>query len=1025
MSKDLYKLAAKRDELLLAEIAAWLHMIGKYQEGFLLRKEIKLPQEIETNNKHLFEFFTRDRTQPFWENYCFLDFITKHREAGNAKKDQSNKFTYIEKLLIDAHGRGSGTDKGILNGNSYKQQEGDNRYLSSAFGWEEESLDLNLIEEKRSKLYRYLDKEIGGIERKLDDSKLSHDDWKKWRDKFCRRLKEEFSWTIADTRYPINDVSLWDQTASTVAFFKVLLAKTILCDISVKTNPLIVQQRFRVLQIMIGGMDYLSNSARIADLLFRRNLINDGFNRVKDLLEVEYPLGYEIYRDMNRIAFLVPDIDDLLTIKDSKDNKRLGLRELIINYFEEVTEGEISINEISLSEKGTRNVFYVGNELIKSTGNYSPTAGLLQNCWQDMQANRCAVCQIRPCGYMAESLEKNKNIIRERMKSVAYKRKVCVHCLKRMAGRSERWATEQKNTTIWLDEVADQNGRIALVVAKFDLSRWQNGEMISTIRNIAEVDIKAKNKEEKVTYNQLYGDIERNIKNRATTLGSFISDPKKILENKWREMTLEGAIDLLIKDEDLRVVSEEKLTEAEKLALAIWRKTPSFARIRRIWETTRSFWRSIADGFSNMVGQRPSRIKIEGDFISNGSNKILPFNSYIAETSSGLRFTVVCTVSPDESQKNKCEFLIGENLQWLAFKLGAEEKEATHYCAAVNYLLRRLKDEKFYLSEFEQMDQRIGELSDINISCDPTAYLPFVEILTEPDRFMAIVPAERALEVAKAIKEKYCLEMGKVRNRLPIMVGLVFAESHTPLTALLDAGRRMLKMGVQSQETWVIDKIESKDENRYYRIEFKNGITWSVPALMGNQKIEDIWYPNFYVQENIKGANEPQKRQTAFKGPDGWLVHVKELEPGDQVMITPSRFDFEYLTSAALRFEIGYDQETGKRLSGPGYKGKLSRPYYLEQLDKLQDLIKTLQKGLSRSQIYQIIDLIETKRIEWSDYNDSVFKDFVRDVIKNAQWRTKIDNEMIDKLTEAGVNGLLLDVAELYFKILKCDEGVG
>src|SRR5690554_2678794 len=206
VSKDLYKLAAKRDELLLAEIAAWLHMIGKYQK---VPNDIALPTEIEKEDKYryLLKYFTRDRTQPFGENYCFLCFIKNHRKTKEAKEDKKNEFTYIEKLLIDAHGRGSGTDKGILNDKkSYKQQEGDNRYLSSAFGWEEESLDLNLIEEKRSKLYSYLDKEIGGIEGKLDDSKLSHDDWKKWRDKFCRRLKEEFSWTIADTRYPINDV---------------------------------------------------------------------------------------------------------------------------------------------------------------------------------------------------------------------------------------------------------------------------------------------------------------------------------------------------------------------------------------------------------------------------------------------------------------------------------------------------------------------------------------------------------------------------------------------------------------------------------------------------------------------------------------------------------------------------------------------------------------------------------------------------------------------------------------------------
>lgn len=1013
MPKDLYELAVKRDELLLAEIAAWLHMIGKYQDKFQLHKEkdldIKLPLEIETNYKHLFQFFKHNRNQPFGENYRFLDFIENHRNTKDAKEDKENKFTYIQKLLMDAHGRGSGTDKGILNNNSYKKQEGENRYLSSAFGWEEKALDLELINKKRSELYSYLDKEIGCLEEKLSGSKLSYDDWKKWRDKFCQRLKEEFSWTIADTRYPINDVSLWDQTASTVAFFKVLLANSVLSDIT--KNPIKDQQRFRVLQIIIGGGEYLSNSVKIADLFLRKNLINDGFNRVKDLLEVEYPLGYEIYRDMDRIAFLVPDIDGLLTVEDSQRtiedsncNKELG--KLILQYFDEVTEGEISINEIRLSEKGTRNVFYVGNELIKSTGSYSPTAELLQNCWQDMQADRCTICQIRPSGYMSESLERNKNISRERMKSVAYKRKICVHCLKRLAGRSERWATEQKDTTIWLDEVADENGRVALIAAKYDLSRWQNGELISTLKNVTNIN---ENDNCQVRFSDLICDFETGI-DELTKLTNF----RKIAE--LYANTVSNLLELQVETEDLNETVYNRLTKSEKLALAIWRKTPSFARIRRIWETTRSFWLNITDGFSTTVGERPSRVKIVGDFIPDGSNEITTFNSYIVETSGGLRFTVVFT--------GNREFLIGENLQWLALKLGAEKQQATPYNAAVDYVITQLRDEEVYLSEFELMDRRIGKLVNIHMSCDYTAYLPYVEILTEPDRFMAIVPAKKALEVAKAIKKKYCQEMGKVRNRLPVMVGLVFAESHTPLTALLDAGRRMLKMGVQSQETWKIDKIESRDENRYYRIGFENGITWSVPALMGDQEIEDIWYPNFYVRENTMGAKEPQERPTAFKGPHGWLVHVKELIEGDQVMITPSRFDFEFLTSAALRFEIGYDQETGKRLSGPGFERKTSRPYYLEQLDELQDLQEILQEGLNRNQIYQILELIEMKRSEWGDHKDPVFTDFVRDVVRNARWKAKPDAVTVDKLTEAGVKGKLRDVVELYFKICKSDEEV-
>src|SRR5437868_7742591 len=51
------------------------------------------------------------------------------------------------------------------------------------------------------------------------------------------------------------------------------------------------------------------------------------------------------------------------------------------------------------------------------------------------------------------------------------------------------------------------------------------------------------------------------------------------------------------------------------------------------------------------------------------------------------------------------------------------------------------------------------------------------------------------------IKEQYEEQMGKVHNLLPITGGIVFAGRRTPLPAILDAGRRMLKQ-LESNEVW-------------------------------------------------------------------------------------------------------------------------------------------------------------------------------------------------------------------------------
>ena len=84
---------------------------------------------------------------------------------------------------------------------------------------------------------------------------------------------------------------------------------------------------------------------------------------------------------------------------------------------------------------------------------------------------------------------------------------------------------------------------------------------------------------------------------------------------------------------------------------------------------------------------------------------------------------------------------------------------------------------------------------------------------------MALVPADKALDVAQAIKTKYETEMGKVRNRLPLTLGLVFAQARTPLAAVLDAGRRMLKRKPQEQD-FTIEDAQTVGKDRQCRRSF-------------------------------------------------------------------------------------------------------------------------------------------------------------------------------------------------------------
>ncbi len=171
----------------------------------------------------------------------------------------------------------------------------------------------------------------------------------------------------------------------------------------------------------------------------------------------------------------------------------------------------------------------------------------------------------------------------------------------------------------------------------------------------------------------------------------------------------------------------------------------------------------------------------------------------------------------------------------------------------------------------------LGTLHIDDVSVENTAYVPVVPILTEPSSFMAIVPADKALSVANAIKNKYEKEMGKVRNRLPLSVGIVYAGSRTPLPAILDAGRRMLKQPVEA-EHWEVVTSTGKLHPEMVTLELKQNETTliiEVPTIMGDGITEDVWYPYWCLE---KGADNAGSREREFKGVDGktW-VHVKDL----------------------------------------------------------------------------------------------------------------------------------------------------
>ncbi len=328
---------------------------------------------------------------------------------------------------------------------------------------------------------------------------------------------------------------------------------------------------------------------------------------------------------------------------------------------------------------------------------------------------------------------------------------------------------------------------------------------------------------------------------------------------------------------------------------------------------------------------------------------------------------------------------------------------------------------------------QIQEVQEIPYS----SYIPVIPILAEPRVFMALVPADRSLEILRQIKLRYEREMGKVRNRLPLHLGAVYFSRRTPLRAALDAGQAMLRRKMQAG-SWRVTSVENgslpehRNELAQGTDQFKQTITitlerdgytivWHVPAVMGDGITPDNWYPYVYFVEDANGNIAPTDRQRIFTDREKrLLVHAGDLQVGDYICFVPSTFDFEFLDTTSRRFEIYYGDD-GRRAS------RRTRPFYLEDLDRLERLWGYL-KQLTPSQRHQIVSVIEATREVWygaddnqESLNDPVFKQFVADTLAGAEWLSDVwqHPEARDALILAGARGELADLLELRMEILK------
>lgn len=962
-----------RNALLLAEVGACLHMLGKFHEDFLKGNHelaTDIPADLTTDYPELDKLLREAWAGAIWaqlpvqefqaNDLGIYDLIKQHQERGADKG--------FLRLMQDAHGRGSGIEKGVLN--RFAPPQSGIVYLATAVGKEVEAIDLKELSNWRKDLYTFLQTQLG-----LLRDQQARVNWSEFRKPFIQRLARDFRPTVAETRRPLNDVTLFDQTMASVAFFKAALAQNLLVGWQ-EPNERDVKRKYhwRILRAGLDGLAYWGQSARVNDLLSRKALVDPALNRVRNLLEETYPLGMEIYRDENGSLFIAPDINNLLRY----DAEGVPLEERLQEIADQSFGGEVRF-DLQLSER-TRNTLSFGQLATAPLPPPSPFPTTVETWWNGIEGRDvCPVCGLRPQGPTRKALE----------------RKVCHVCEQRRADRAKKWAGEL-HTTVWVDEAADMDGRVALVVGRFGLESWLRGEAFNTVMVFAPADGSDLQYEQRgkryahkgYRYSDLLQEIaealiHNAIDKHSTPLLNYLLRPF------WRLDSTGFAhiYDYYVSDTDL----SNSTREAWRFALALVRQWPAFARLRRVWETARGFW---AGSLSELEDKTILPAVAKRLSIRAGNSEqfdLGPYHAYELD----LGPTTMAVVHRNG------HLITVDNLQCIARLLGAEPETFGDPERAARFVQNCLEEQKTCViqqpSEYGMSSRLHSPLQIAQVSLDLTSYQPVISILTEPRTFMSLVPARQALEIAEYIQRQYRQQFSKVQNRLPLFLGLVFFQRKTPLMAVMDTARRMLEVRMANSK-WQIAKVSSDRQNVTLELEQTGQhIQCVVPVVMGDPKTPDDWYPYFEL------VGTPEAHHTYRFEYDGktW-VHIKNLHEGETVRVTPSLFTYLFLESTAQRFH--FDPELGVML--------------LEELPRLMKMWKRLKDSeITDTSLRGVAQLLDAKARLWGK-NTSEFRHLTETALKKASLWQQEDKP--DAVTPDDVIGGRFErCLDLHLSILK------
>ncbi|GIU72924.1 MAG: CRISPR-associated protein Csx11 [Bryobacteraceae bacterium] len=981
-------LRACRPVLLACEAIGWLHMAGKAHPDFL-RHHGGAGVSYQPKEWH--------RTlMPAWsDRLAWLRLpnskvslprrLAEVLEKFDAGQSESNLVGFLQA----AHAMASGIEKNLSASTSaYLGQDVTHTWLTSPFGLPVRNLLADPPPILEPGAFESLLERIGKL---LDDlHKLAETaakdvhPWWQWREAAIGRdgwLREAFLSTLAETRLPNNDVTLWDQSYVAAALFKSAVAGAHLAECKEWTN-LKQQTRWRVLTIGLGSRHYEARSVKIGDWAGARRDIDGFFDQVRRLIEVDLSVGSLIYRDDEALAFTFPGLRFDATSTDPKgsldDTSAEVLRKAIGTEVEKHAEGcKFETPPLTLLSDSTRSFIGMVEQLRKAR---EILAIPLHRTWAvpapgPSGGHVCPVCQVR-----FNQTDKNDRTENAR------KQRVCSVCADRRKGRLDAWLNGDGDT-IWISEVADGNDRVALLSFNLDIEAWIGGDHVDSLRAQSIGEWRRFNAELEAHQNPIdptepFASLIQHVRAKLSNFDK--NDPvlRSLQEGYRYESDWSSYFSKIVEDraeapgwDDL-----DDDARARWIVHQLFRKLPSPGRIYRFWRSAETFFDELLLRFREIAAAHPNRWRVrrlllEPDGQGGGWEDRETYAGRLGDAPFEVvyqgdlgRFVTICNLARCLDADAPARSLQGRSVE----VKGDDGQTRT-------LTIKRVHD------------------------CDKiAAYAPVIPLERSPQRFRVLVPLECAPACIETALGKWQEVFGRVWDRMPLRAGIVAFPRMTPFQAVIESARNLeADLAETEPEVWRVHERRTKDGLTALTLVRSDGAyeTTLVPTGLPDGR-DDVFYPYVRVEDReLRDARD-------FQHPNGPVYrHAAALRRGDGVVVNPSRVAAVFLDATARRFEK-------------------AKSWYLSDFGRMRDTWDLLaQIAPSPTALRGAWAELEERQVAWRGADrgwvDGADKEWIELVRAVLSTRLGVSGAALAHLTEAARDGILEWAIEWHLGWLK------